>query len=222
MSTLRNGLIALVLATAGCTPMDDAANPSGITVAPETGVATSPTSLVPASNPPPNVTPCEPFTPNDQLPLKRCDRGELVSRLQGELATVLGIDLAPDGYFGDRTEQAVLDYQESTGLVADGLAGTATWNALFGSSLTTDDSTRGISENWFARPASEAVPALEAQGFLVSAYEVCSSSVDEGEVRQILGSDGTVYVDKNGVTADASDVSIGSVIEVKIGNGTAC
>jgi glycoside hydrolase-like protein/putative peptidoglycan binding protein len=56
--------------------------------------------------------------------------GEAVSRLQRALTAALGGTVAIDGEFGPETEQAVLDYQTSRGLDADGIVGPLTWEAL--------------------------------------------------------------------------------------------
>jgi hypothetical protein len=62
--------------------------------------------------------------------LRRGDRGEWVRHLQQSLAD-MGIDPGPvDGTFGEMTEQAVLDFQGSSGLDVDGVVGSATWDAL--------------------------------------------------------------------------------------------
>ncbi|MBW8185477.1 peptidoglycan-binding domain-containing protein [Shewanella nanhaiensis] len=56
--------------------------------------------------------------------------GEEVKSLQ-ELLTVLHLNPGPiDGEFGDKTEDAVLQFQEQQGLYADGVVGSITWNAL--------------------------------------------------------------------------------------------
>lgn len=167
------------------------------------------------------LTACE-YTINEDLPLERCDTGVLVERTQAELASTLGLELGIDGYFGDQTLSAVLRFQEERGLEADGLVGTETWNALFGSNLSERASTRGIAENWFGEPYETAVAGLRDQGFLVVDYEICSGSVGPGEVRQIQGGDGTVYLDENGVTVEGEQLLIGAVVEVMYGSGTAC
>lgn len=56
--------------------------------------------------------------------LKRGSRGDEVEYLQA----LLGITV--DGDFGPKTEQAVKDFQQARGLVADGIVGPATWAAL--------------------------------------------------------------------------------------------
>lgn len=61
--------------------------------------------------------------------LKRGDVGEVVKTLQRMLNTK-GARLAIDGSFGPATEQAVRNFQRSSGLVVDGLAGPATQAAL--------------------------------------------------------------------------------------------
>jgi peptidoglycan hydrolase-like protein with peptidoglycan-binding domain len=52
--------------------------------------------------------------------LKPGTKGDLVKRLQTKL------ELTADGIYGDDTEDAVSDYQEENGLVADGIAGPLT------------------------------------------------------------------------------------------------
>lgn len=222
-----------VLAAAGCTTTE-APSTGGITAppiestlpptlpSPTTTGGPRPTTAgsVPTTAPPRPA--CERYVVNEDLPLGRCQRGELVERVQGELADQLEIDLAVDGFFGDRTEAAVLTFQRERGLEVDGLVGPATWNELFGSRLPDDQSTQGITENWFGRPAADAVEELQDRGFVVVAYEVCSSSVRQGEVRQIVSGDGDIYVDKEGITELGSALPIGAVIEVKVGNGETC
>lgn len=56
--------------------------------------------------------------------LKKTMRGEDVKRLQGAL------HLLPDGIFGRLTEEAVMEFQRSHGLVTDGVVGAKTWAAL--------------------------------------------------------------------------------------------
>ncbi len=213
--TVWRAVIALMLVAIGCSGSDDASR-TGITVPPI--VTVEPTIEPPTSDRPP----CGEYTPNDDLPLRRCDRGELVKSVQAELANVLGIELAADGYFGDQTQSAVLRYQTDNDLEPDGLVGAATWNALFGSNVASDGSTRGIAEDWFRRPAAEAIAALEQQGFVVIDYQVCSGTVGNGEVRQVASGDGTIYVDETGITAEGAQLPIGSVVEVKIGSGAPC
>ena len=60
------------------------------------------------------------------------NRGPEVAQLQG-LLNQHGNSLVPDGDFGGKTATAVKAYQKSAGLTADGVVGTATWQALEGS-----------------------------------------------------------------------------------------
>lgn len=60
------------------------------------------------------------------------DSGDRVADLQNRLAD-LGFYNGPiSGYFGEQTEAAIFDFQESQGLAADGIVGAGTWNALNG------------------------------------------------------------------------------------------
>ena len=63
--------------------------------------------------------------------IKLGDTGDDVKRLQRAFARMKG--LGPDdvdGVFGPRTEQAVKDFQQSNGLVADGVVGPITWSKI--------------------------------------------------------------------------------------------
>ncbi len=63
--------------------------------------------------------------------IKLGDTGDDVKRLQRVFARskALGPD-SVDGVFGSQTEQAVKDFQQSEGLLADGIVGPATWSLL--------------------------------------------------------------------------------------------
>ncbi|MGI6130381.1 MAG: peptidoglycan-binding protein [Bacillota bacterium] len=62
--------------------------------------------------------------------LRQGDRGEFVCELQEYLALAGYLDSSPDGIFGSVTHRAVVTFQRSVGLVADGMVGEMTWNAL--------------------------------------------------------------------------------------------
>jgi hypothetical protein len=80
-----------------------------------------------------------------------------------------------------------------------------------------------VFEDMFSSDARSSVDALTAAGFIVIDYPVCSSSVGDGEVRQVIRSvDGVVLLDKEGPTPEAGGIEIGTAIEVKVGNGYAC
>lgn len=66
---------------------------------------------------------------NDHPVLKREMTGPAVVRLQ-QMLDSLGYDLIIDGKFGQRTEMAVRTFQQDSGLLADGIVGAATWQAL--------------------------------------------------------------------------------------------
>ena len=63
--------------------------------------------------------------------LRRGSSGDGVRRLQRMLAST-GFEVAADGDFGPRTEEAVRAFQAAGGLVADGVVGPLTWEALLG------------------------------------------------------------------------------------------
>lgn len=66
--------------------------------------------------------------------LKYGDEGDPVQELQRQLRRIGYCDIdgpvKADGDFGDRTRRAVTAFQHDYGLVADGVAGPKTWQAL--------------------------------------------------------------------------------------------
>ena len=68
--------------------------------------------------------------------LKKGSKGDSVKLLQ-ELLNKHGFNLTVDGDFGNKTEEAVKDYQKKNKLVSDGIVGNKTWNYLIGSKPTT-------------------------------------------------------------------------------------
>ena len=62
--------------------------------------------------------------------LRRGDKGPRVVELQRAITAATDIPLAPDGIFGEATEQAVIVYQFGKGLDRDGIAGPITLRAL--------------------------------------------------------------------------------------------
>jgi peptidoglycan hydrolase-like protein with peptidoglycan-binding domain len=65
--------------------------------------------------------------------LRYGSQGPDVTYLQGRLQR-LGYDLMADGVFGDGTQERVIEFQQSHGLVPDGVVGQNTWQALEASS----------------------------------------------------------------------------------------
>lgn len=63
--------------------------------------------------------------------IKRGSRGDSVRTLQTALNNA-GYSLDVDGIFGDKTYNAVRQYQRANGLSVDGIVGTNTWGALMG------------------------------------------------------------------------------------------
>jgi peptidoglycan hydrolase-like protein with peptidoglycan-binding domain len=58
------------------------------------------------------------------------DEGQAVMDLQELLNRKTGADIEEDGIFGHGTHHAVVAFQRSVGLYADGIAGPRTWEAL--------------------------------------------------------------------------------------------
>ncbi|MGJ3250601.1 MAG: peptidoglycan-binding domain-containing protein [Elainellaceae cyanobacterium] len=61
--------------------------------------------------------------------LRQGDSGAAVTELQ-RLLNAKGINIAVDGIFGNATRAAVVQFQQRNGLVADGIVGPQTWQAL--------------------------------------------------------------------------------------------
>jgi peptidoglycan hydrolase-like protein with peptidoglycan-binding domain len=61
--------------------------------------------------------------------LHQGDSGAAVTELQ-QLLNAKGANIAVDGVFGDVTRAAVVQFQQQNGIVADGIVGTQTWQAL--------------------------------------------------------------------------------------------
>lgn len=62
--------------------------------------------------------------------LKQGSRGDYVWDLQYRLKTIGLFDQQLTGYYGTHTRQAVIKFQQTYGLAADGVVGPATWKAL--------------------------------------------------------------------------------------------
>jgi peptidoglycan hydrolase-like protein with peptidoglycan-binding domain len=58
--------------------------------------------------------------------------GEPVRRAQRALRRTPNLSIVVDGSFGPATHAAVVEFQQGAGLVADGVVGPLTWNALPG------------------------------------------------------------------------------------------
>lgn len=65
------------------------------------------------------------------IALRKGQRGASVRSAQIRLKTLVP-NLSADGYFGKKTEAAVMAWQASNGLTMDGVIGKDTWNSLHG------------------------------------------------------------------------------------------
>lgn len=73
---------------------------------------------------------CPEYEFNLDLALQLCDESWAVEMMQYYLAE-RGYAIRPDGYFGAGTQEAVMHFQQSNGLVPDGLVGPITWSTMF-------------------------------------------------------------------------------------------
>ena len=62
--------------------------------------------------------------------IKQKNKGKAVEELQSKLKMLGLYQAAVDGYFGPRVKDAVIQFQNMTGLDADGIVGPKTWKAL--------------------------------------------------------------------------------------------
>jgi peptidoglycan hydrolase-like protein with peptidoglycan-binding domain len=69
--------------------------------------------------------------PNYPGLLKKGSRGDIVKLVQQKLKDG-GMNIAVDGDFGGKTEQAIRDFQQFKHLTIDGVVGKITWSAIFG------------------------------------------------------------------------------------------
>lgn len=69
------------------------------------------------------------MAPSDMPVLKVGSKGDYVVIAQGRLV-VAGYDIVVDGIFGQKTKQAVIEFQKEHDLVADGIIGRKTWEKL--------------------------------------------------------------------------------------------
>ena len=65
----------------------------------------------------------------EDITVRRGDTGEYVKAAQNELDRH-GYSLVVDGIFGDKTDSVVRQFQQSVGLVVDGVVGPNTWREL--------------------------------------------------------------------------------------------
>lgn len=117
---------------------------------------------------------CTSYTPNYQYSIGPCDKGDAVRVIQSGVRSV-DPDLAIDGYFGTRTQQAVRAFQAAHGLTVDGYVGRATWPQVlrFASYSGTDRNRNGVVDPYEATYAP--VPASPPPAWQCARYVPLSS-----------------------------------------------
>ena len=87
-------------------------------------------------------TAAQPTTTGAKKYLKIGDKGDLVNKLQNLLISKgfknISKSGTPDGIFGARTKNAVIDFQTKNNLNPDGIAGPNTWEKLTGSRIISE------------------------------------------------------------------------------------
>lgn len=78
-------------------------------------------------------------------------QGNDVKKLQKALNNA-GYDLDVDGIYGTKTQAAVRDYQKKNNLTADGIAGSATQNSLYGNAQSSDKTANKPSDKPTEKP----------------------------------------------------------------------
>ena len=96
--------------------------------------------------------------------------GEDVLELQKRLnQTNYGYNLAEDGSFGEKTQAAVRDYQQRSGLDVDGVVGTHTWGALTKANTPATTNPATTTPTQTTTPTTTQTPT-EASGFTYQPY----------------------------------------------------
>lgn len=90
--------------------------------------------------------------------VKKGSTGSDVLTLQNMLRQQ-GYDIAADGIFGSATQSAVQQYQRSQGLAVDGIVGTNTWGALYGTGSGSSSSSASSGGSYFNPATGQMMPA---------------------------------------------------------------
>lgn len=124
--------------------------------------------------------------------LKVGSSGTAVSNLQGALNNCSGLSLSTDGKFGQKTRAAVVAFQQSSNLTADGLVGMKTKMALSscGTVVTVPPSTGTCPAGFTCLPNSGTTTPSSAEGYLADQASDSTnrvSTVYESEMDRVIG-----------------------------------
>lgn len=122
-----------------------------------------------AQQPPEDISGTQPVLISQSIDaevLQLQDSGSAVEQLQSQLSTLGYYDGPITGFFGTLTEDAVIRFQQATGLVADGIVGSATQTALERSL-----NARSQSFNTTSAPIDDGLLQLEDQGEQVTTLQ---------------------------------------------------
>jgi TIR domain/Putative peptidoglycan binding domain len=225
------GILAAALLRPGSDDADaETLNSSATTEAPTTDAPPTTDTTTPAPptteehEPPPAP---EPQPAPDPNVLQRGSKGDEVIQIQAWLA-LLGYEVSVDGHFGSETKRAVEQFEADNRLDVDGMLviDQEDWQLLRDKAEAAEPTGDMIEvPDVFNKPVHDAHAELHAIGFELDDIAVCSNSVGEGRVRQVLWTDDHggehVVVDKPGVVAD-NRAPVGTLLTVKVANGQPC
>lgn len=114
------------------------------------------------------------------------DEDEWVRELQEKLYDLEYLKVSPTGYFGNNTQEAVLQYQNDNGLASDGKAGPNTRQSLLGDSYQNIDDSRVVSASSTTDTTSSGTQAEATQPDTTAVDNASSGSLglnpgDKGE-----------------------------------------
>ncbi len=152
--------------------------------------------------------------------IEKGDTGDAVKEIQEQLINRGYFDGEADGSFGEKTEEAIIAFQEENRLDATGIVGEATWNALHDNATTakTEDSIID-SDEIESEPTGEAeVDVEEPEDVFIKhdfLYDSYGDTLYFAIVKNNIDKDVSVQINTIARNADSSMIGAGSAdIEV--------
>ena len=118
--------------------------------------------------------------------------GSSVKKLQKQL-NQYGANLSVDGIFGEKTKQAVMDFQNAKDLVVDGIVGSKTWGALnnlysLATGKNSSQPTAGTTNSSASSPTSSSSSSNPTQSWSYDDFKVSDATAAADQKRQELAS----------------------------------